>query len=55
MVFLLLFAKNTHENISQKEMNELILIARLYDTMQLQSIEKAIKEERLMRWDYESK
>lgn len=55
MVFLYLFAKNAHENITLKELKELIEFARLYDTMQIQSIEKAIKEERLTRWNYESK
>lgn len=55
MVFLYLFAKNAHENITLKELKELIVFARLYDTMQIQSIEKAIKEERLTRWNYESK
>lgn len=54
MVFMYLFAKNDRENITPKEMKELILIARLYDTLQGQAIEKAINKEILKRWTYET-
>jgi hypothetical protein len=54
MVFMYLFAKNDRENITPKEMNELVQIARLYDTMHGQAIEMAIKEEKLRRWHYEA-
>jgi hypothetical protein len=55
MVFMYLFAKNDRENITPKEMKELILIARLYDTLQGQAIENAINKETLKRWAYETK
>jgi hypothetical protein len=54
MVFMYLFAKNDRENITPKEMKELILIARLYDTLQSQAIENAINKETLKRWTYET-
>jgi hypothetical protein len=54
MVFMYLFAKNDRENITPKEMKELILVARLYDTLQGQAIENAINKEILRRWTYET-
>jgi hypothetical protein len=54
MVFMYLFAKNDRENITPKEMNELVQIAHLYDTMHGHAIELAIKEEKLRRWQYET-
>jgi len=55
MVFMYLFAKNDRENITPKEMNELVQIARLYDTMHGKAIDVAIMENRLTRWNYEQK
>ncbi len=55
MVFMYLFAKNDLDNITSKEMDELVQIARLYDTMHGKAIEAAITENRLMRWNYEPK
>lgn len=54
MVFVYLFAKNDRENITPKEMNELVQIARAYDSLNGQSIEMAISQERLRRWKYEA-
>ncbi len=54
MVFIYLFAKNDRENITPKEMNELVQIARAYDSLNGQSIEMAISQERLRRWKYET-
>lgn len=54
MVFMYLFAKNDREDITPKEMNELVQIAHLYDTMHGEAIELAIKEDKLRRWYYET-
>jgi hypothetical protein len=54
MVFLYLFAKNDRENITPKEMKELIQISRLYDSMNEKAVENAIKQDRLARWNYET-
>ena len=53
MVFVYLFAKNDVENISPKELKEMILLSRLFDTMHGQDIHKAILEGKLVRWNYE--
>jgi hypothetical protein len=55
MVFMYLFAKNDRENITPKEMNELVQIARLYDSMHERAIENSITGNRLTRWNYEPK
>jgi len=53
MVFIYLFAKNDIENITPKEMKEMIILSRLFDTMHDQEIQKAISEGKFVRWNYE--
>ena len=53
MVFVYLFAKSDRENITYKEMKELIQLARLYDTLDSRAVEAAIKEQRFWRWPRE--
>ena len=52
MIFMHLFAKNEQDNITQKEFKELVLVARLYDSIQGQAIENAINKEIFQRWNY---
>jgi hypothetical protein len=53
MVFMYLYAKNEQEDISDREKKALIELAGVYDQMDEETLVQAVKENKLVRWNYE--
>jgi hypothetical protein len=48
-----LYAKNEQQDISDREKKAFVELAGVYDQMSEESLLRAIKENKLVRWNYE--
>lgn len=53
IIFMYLYAKNVQEDISEREKKAFVELAGVYDQMSEEALLRAIKENKLVRWNYE--
>jgi hypothetical protein len=53
IIFMYLYAKNEKENISDRERKAFVELSGIYDQMDEELLLRAIKENKLVRWNYE--